>query len=65
MDINDPVSVFNKLKEEWGTDALIKCGLLKIGDGDVIEKIWWDYTIIFPFVDLNYRIKYLQGWRLK
>jgi DNA primase len=64
-DINDPVSVFNNLKEEWGIDALVKCGLLKIGDGDVVKKIWWDYTLIFPFVDLNYRIKYLQGRRLK
>lgn len=63
-DMVNPLPVFNKLRKEWGTDALIKCGLCKIGDDNIIKNIWWDYVIIFPFTDLNYRIKYLQGRRL-
>lgn len=63
-DMDNPADVFNKLKEEWGTEALIKCGLCKIGDDNVTKNIWWDYVIIFPFTDLNYRIRYLQGRRL-
>lgn len=63
-DMVNPSSVYDKLKEEWGTEALVKCGLCKIGDNNIIKNIWWDYVIIFPFVDLNYRINYLQGRRL-
>ncbi|MDB4901946.1 MAG: zinc finger, CHC2-family protein [Mucilaginibacter sp.] len=63
-DITDPITVFNTLKEEWGTDALLECGLCKIGDNNIVKNIWWDYVIIFPFADLNYRIQYLQGRRL-
>jgi DNA primase len=63
-DMTNPSAEFNKLREEWGAEALVKCGLCKIGDNNIIKNIWWDYVIIFPFVDLNYRIKYLQGRRL-
>ncbi|MFD2602622.1 CHC2 zinc finger domain-containing protein [Flavobacterium suzhouense] len=62
-DINNPKTVFEDLSQKWGLAALEKCGLCKHENGKY-KFIWWDYVIIFPFIDLNYRITYIQGRRL-
>jgi len=62
-DINNPKVVFEDLKQRWGVAALEKCGLCKQDNGKY-KFIWWDHVILFPFIDLNYRITYIQGRRL-
>ncbi len=63
-DIPDTQVVFTMLKDKFGIDALIRCGLCKLDDYGRHRFIWWDHVIIFPFTDLNHRINYVQGRRL-
>ena len=63
-DIPNPQLIFTTLKNKFGIDALMKCGLCKLDDKGVYKFIWWDHVIIFPFADLNHRINYLQARRL-
>jgi DNA primase len=62
-DVPDPNTIFQKLTERWGKEALINCGLLKFHENN-IKGIWWDHVLVFPFNDLNLRITYLQARRM-
>jgi DNA primase catalytic core len=63
-DIPNPNFVFEELKKKWSIEVLLKCGLCKKDGQGYVKFIWWDHVIIFPFVDLNCRIIYLQARRL-
>jgi DNA primase len=64
-DIHSPSSFFEQMKNVWGVEELLKCGLATRDEKkSIIKSIWWDHVLIFPFIDLNERITYLQARRL-
>ncbi|SHL04580.1 CHC2 zinc finger domain-containing protein [Flavobacterium chilense] len=63
-DIPYPHSVFEDLKENWSIESLLNCGLCKKDPQGNAKFIWWDHVIIFPFLNLNHRIIYIQARRL-
>jgi DNA primase len=63
-DMPNPSLIFEDLKKAWSVDELINCGLCKKEENGSPRFIWWDHVIIFPFMDLNYRINYIQARRL-
>lgn len=64
-DIQNPYEFFKQLEKAWGSERLLKCGLLKKDDTGKIKPIWWDHVIVFPFINLDKKIIYLQARRLK
>lgn len=59
-DIKDPSVFLDEAKDIWGIERLIKCGLWKYKNG-VYRPVWWHHVILFPFVNTQGQITYIQG----
>lgn len=59
--IEHPKEIFKLLLKEWGEQALIQCGLATIDAKEKVRFIWWTSVILFPFIDENFRVNYIQG----
>lgn len=62
-DITNPSIIFNKAIKIFGVERLEKAGLLKY-NGQEVKFVWWDHVILFPFMNKQNVITYLQGRRL-
>lgn len=63
-----PPLALQKSTAKWGTDRLLRCGLVKLAEDTATthqrpKLVWWDYTILFPFFEGN-AVTYIQGRRL-
>jgi len=64
--LNDCTTYFEKCKNKWGIERLVKCGLTK----EIINKktgeityrfTWWTSTLFIPFYSIEGQIVYIQG----
>jgi DNA primase catalytic core len=51
---------FEKCRNKWGIEMLLKCGIAKKDKTDKITYMWKANTIFFPFYE-NGNISYIQG----
>lgn len=62
----DPTgNVFDELINTWTQEDLLNCGIVKKAKSEMIKLVWWDKTILFPFINAENEIEYIQGRRLK
>lgn len=63
-DYNPSSNFFQDLISTWSREQLICCGLVKLTESGLIKLIWWDRTILFPFLNSRSEVEYIQGRRL-
>ncbi|MGA2298928.1 MAG: CHC2 zinc finger domain-containing protein [FCB group bacterium] len=59
-DIVEPKTFLYVLKQEFGLERLIKCGLWKINDSEP-KPLWWKHVLLFSFFNQLNHIDYIQG----
>ena len=62
-DIPLPMQTRKQLQAKFSEAELLTAGLMKKDDKG-LSFVWWDYVIVFPYLDENLRIVNLQGRRL-
>lgn len=64
-DLMDPKIFLNKLLGSWSIEQLTRCGLILTDDKNQPRLLWWDHVIIFPFVNVESQVEYIQARRMK
>ena len=55
-DLTSPPRAFSNSIRKWGVDRLVACGLVKRVETSPrnpagVRLAWWDYTLLFPFLE--------------